>query len=315
MLRTMIAAMTLAALAAPAAADWESRAEIDTATAFVEAEGGRRFALACAREAPGMFDLVLDMTAKRRLLQDPAPLGFTIAGRRYRYAGTMEEGADGLRRITVTAPFDDDRQTRMRRDLKRGIRVSVEDQSSYRLFSFALRGSRAAVESFEEACDALWTNPRPEPVPVAEAPDAPAVEPARSGAWRLEADGDRALAFAEGLAGDRIGLACGADGRVSWAFDVVEAAQRPPSLLPVRIEGPGSGVDLVASRAAPRERGLGSYAAPFDRVAQRAILRDLGRGEGEISVRAGAGGLLAALPLDGAPAILPRLLEVCRARR
>ena len=335
----------LALLAGPALADWGNEQGIDTASAFVDAERGRRFALRCTRDAPGTFRLVLDMVAKPRLMQAPAPLGFTIAGRRYRYRGTMAELGDGLRRITTdTVRFDDPTQQRMRRDLRRGIRVSVEDQSSYRLHGFGLSGSDAAVETFERACDELWTTPRPDRAPTAEnqplaggdvevatvaeptageptaaertpepaAPDA--FEPAQEGAWRLELADGNPVAFTEGLAGDRIGLACTADGGTDWMLDVVEGGERPSSMLNVEIAGPGTSVSVVAVRAPARERGLGSFRGRFERFEQRAILRDLGRGDGDISVVTSEGTTLAALPLDGAPAIVPRLLRACRKR-
>ena len=326
----------LVLMAGPAYAEWTVETDVDTASAFVLADRGRRFALSCSRNEPTEYRLVLDMVAKPRLMQDPAPVGFTIAGRRYRYRGAMEELPGGLRRITTNpVAFGGRTELRMRRDLKRGIRVSVEDQSSYRLFGFNLRGSGAAVEGFERACMELWTTPRPDTAAVADtspvtgtapsddaavetaaapAPAPETFEPAREDAWRLKLVDGQPMAFTEGLAGDRIGLACAAGGRTEWILDVVEGRQRPASALNVALRGPNASVSVAAIRAPTRERGLGSYRAAFDLARDRVILRDLGRGDGELAVLTDAGDTLAALPLEGAPTIVSRLLKACSAR-
>lgn len=301
-------------LAGPAYAQWMFERNGASATAFVLSDTGQRMALTCSADAPESFNLVLDMMAKRGGLQEPAPMGFSISGKRYRYRGSMEETADGLRRITVPAPFADRTQTRMRRDLQRGIRVSVEDQSSYRLHAFNLRGSTDAIEGWEAACQDIWNGPATLPE-VAEATRDPVLpEPVREGAWRLERADGRFSAYAEGLAGDRIGLVCtpGADGRIDWVLDLIGGNDRPASVLTVEIAGPNARVELNGLRTTPRERGLQSFTARFERVDQRAILHDIGKGSGMISVLARDGRAVSALPLDGAPAIVGQLLETCR---
>ncbi|UWQ23118.1 hypothetical protein [Jannaschia sp. W003] len=305
-------AAAAAVLAGPAHAQWALEREPTAVTAAVASSEGRSLALECSAEAPETFFVVMDMLAKPRGLQSPAPLGFSIGGRRYRYRGTMEDRPGGVRRITAAAAFDDRAQQRMRRDLKRGVRVSVEDQSSYHLHAFNLRGSRAAVDGWEEACRAMWDAPTPPAEPADDALASRTFEPMREGMWRLERVEDRPTAFTEGLAGDRIGLACAPGGGTEWIIDVVSSGGPPASVLSVEIAGPSARVPAAAVRRPARESGLESFRSRFEPAEQRAILVDLGRGSGTLSVEAGGGRTLSTLPLDGARAVVSRLLALCR---
>ena len=150
--------------------------------------------------------------------------------------------------------------------------------------------------------------PEPQPARPGPAPAAPT-----GGAWTLEAGPSAAGAYVEGLAGDRIGLSCTrrAGGIVGWALDVTEGARRLPPVVVLTIRTPTAEVQLESVRLVSREPGIASYGAPFDMGAHRRVFRDMAAGRGAISVMSPTGTELASLPLDGAPAIVPRLMEAC----
>ena len=152
----LVAALALLA-AAPAAAEWSSRASGNTAGVWERNDDGTSLALNCEGMAEGR--LRMDLTVATT---EAAADGFETA--EFIVGGTTVEvpvevyGIEGqrLQILRIDVDWNAPEIVELRGAMQAGSVVNLPARPGFEALSFGLRGSGAAIAELEEACPGFW---------------------------------------------------------------------------------------------------------------------------------------------------------------